>query len=309
MLSSLAGAQGFPNRPVRFVVPATAGAAGDIVVRTVAVKLSEMWGQQIVVENRPGANLIIGTENVAKSKPDGYSWIMGQTASLAINPALYAKLPYDAAKDFDPVTQLTSYGYMLVVHPSLPVRNVKEFIALGRSRPGEIVYGSSGIGGSNHLTAELFRVMTGVSMNHVTYKGGAPALFALLSGEVAVVFDALITAIPLAKSGRLRGLGVTLGKRSGSIPEMPTIAEAGVPGYELDAWQSINVPAGTPREIINRIYEDTRKVLAMPDVRLKLIDQGGNELIGSSPEEFARALRSETAKYAKLIKDANIPKQ
>ena len=309
MLPGSAGAQGFPNRAIRFVMPAAAGSGGDTVVRTVAGKLSEMWGQQIVVDNRPGANLIIGTDIVAKAKPDGYTWIMGQTASLAINPALYAKLPYDAAKDFDPVTQLTKYGYVLVVHPSVPVKSVKEFIALARARPGELAYSSSGLGASQHLAGELFQFMTGVRMIHVAYKGGAPAEVAVVAGEVAALFNTELQAIPFVRAGRLRALGVTLPRRSGSMPDIPTIAEAGVPGYELDAWQSIMVPAGTPREIINRIYEDTKKVLAMPDVRQRLTVQGGNELIGSSPEEFARMLRSETSKYASLIRDTNVPKQ
>ena len=309
MLAGLAGAQGFPNRAIRFVMPYPAGSGGDTVVRTIAAKLAEMWGQQIVVDNRPGANGIIGTDIVAKAKPDGYTWVMGQTATMAVNPVLYSKLPYDATKDFEPVTQLTIYGYVLVVHPSVPVKSVKEFIALARARPGELAYSSSGLGGSQHLAGELFQLMTGVRLNHVTYKGGAPAEVAVIAGEVGALFDTEVTAIPLVQAGRLRPLGVTLRKRSISMPDIPTIAEAGVPGYVLDAWQSIMVPAGTPREIVNRIYEDTKKVLAMPDVRERLIDKGGMELIGSSPDEITRMLRSEAVKYAKLIKDTNVPKQ
>ena len=308
-LPGAATAQGFPNRPIRFVMPFAAGSGGDIVVRTIAGKLAEMWGQQIVVDNRPGANGIIGTDNAAKSKPDGYTWVMGQTATLSVNPALYSKLPYDATRDFDPVTQLTIYGYVLVVHPSIPVRSVKEFIALARARPAQVTYSSSGLGGSQHLAGELFQLMTAVRMTNVTYKGGAPAEVAVVAGEVAALFDTVITARPFVQAGRLRALGQTTRTRSSSMPDVPTIAEAGVPGYELDAWQSINVPAGTPREIVNRIYEDTKKVLAMPDVRLRLVDQGGFELIGSSPEEFARALRGEAEKYARLIRETNIPKQ
>jgi tripartite-type tricarboxylate transporter receptor subunit TctC len=198
---------------------------------------------------------------------------------------------------------------VLVVHPSIPVKTVKEFIALGRAKPAQLTYSSSGIGGSQHLAGELFQFMTGARLNHISYKGGAPAEVAVVAGEVAALFDTVITALPFVKAGRLRPLGVTLRTRSSAMPDVPTIAEAGVPGYELDAWQSIVVPAGTPREIINKIHEDTKKVLAMPDVRYSLIDQGTFELIGSSPDEFAKMLRSEQAKYAKLIKDTNIPRQ
>ena len=302
-------AQGYPNRPVRLVVPLAPGGAGDIVARTVAAKLSEMWGQQIVIDNRGGANTIIGTEIVAKAKPDGYTWLLGVQGSLAINPAFYAGLPYDAINDFDPVTQLTNYGYVLVVPPSLPVKSVRELIVLGKSRPGQLTYGISGTGGSNHLGGELFRLMTGVKMIPVPYKGSAPALTALLSGEVTVMFDTLITSIPQLKAGRLRALGVTLSRRSSSLPDVPTIAESGVPGYRFEAWQSIVLPAGTGKDIINKIQADTVRVLALPDVRRKLIDEGANELVGSSPEQLASLIRSDIEKYRKLIRDAGVSAQ
>lgn len=299
-------AQGYPNRPIRFVVPLAPGGAGDIVARTVAAKLSEMWGQQIVIDNRGGANTIIGTEIVAKAKPDGYTWLLGVQGSLVLNPAFYAKLPYDAVNDFDPVIQITNYGYVLVVHPSLPVKSVSELIALGKSRPGQLTYGTSGTGGSNHLGGELFRLMTGVKMIPVPYKGSAPALTALLSGEVTVMFDTLITSIPQLKAGRLRALGVTLARRSSSLPDVPTIAESGVPGYRFEAWQSIVLPAGCGKDIINKIHADTVKVLALPDVRRKLIDEGANELVGSSPEQLASLIRADIEKYRKLIRDAGV---
>ena len=240
-------AQTYPVRPVRLVVPLAPAGAGDIVARTVAAKLSELWSQQIVIDNRPGANTIIGTDLVAKARPDGYTWLLGVQGSLAINPASYAKLPYDAVKDFDPVTQLTTYGYVLVVHPALPVKTVADLIALAREKPGQLAYGTSGNGGSNHLAGESFRLATRIKLNAIPYKGSAPALTALLSGDVPVMFDTLITSIPLLKAGRLRALGVTLPRRSQSLPDVPTIAEAGVPGYEFTAWQSIVVPAGTDR--------------------------------------------------------------
>jgi len=238
-----AAAQNYPSRPIRFVVPLAPAGAGDIVARTVAAKLSESWGQQIVIDNRPGANTIIGTDLVAKSKPDGYTWLLGVQGSLAINPATYPSLPYDPEKDFDAVTQMTVYGYVLVVHPALPVKSVADLIALARSRPAELAYGTSGNGGSNHLAGESFRLAAGIRLNAIPYKGSAPALTALLAGDVPLMFDTLITSIPLLKAGRLRALGVTLPKRSGSLPEVPTIAEAGLRGYEFTAWQAIVVPA------------------------------------------------------------------
>ena len=301
-----AHAQNYPSRAIRFVVPLAPGGAGDIVARTVAAKLAEMWGQQIVIDNRPGANTIIGTDLVAKAKTDGYTWLLGVQGSLAINPASYASLPYDAEKDFDPVTQMTLYGYVLVVHPALPARNVTEFIALARARPGQLAYGTSGNGGSNHLAGESLRLAAGIKINAIPYKGSAPALTALLSGDVPLMFDTLITSIPLLKAGRLRALGVTLPRRSAALPEVPTIAEAGVRGYEFTAWQSIVVPAGTDKTIIGRIHADVVKVLALAEVRRKLVDEGANELIGSIPDALGRLIRTDIQKYRKLIAESGI---
>lgn len=299
-------AEVYPTRAVRLIVPLPPGGAGDIVGRTVAAKLSEMWGQQVVVDNRGGANTIIGTEMAARAKPDGYTLLLGVQGSIAINPVTYRKLPYDAQKDFDPVTQITRYGYVLVVPPTLPVRNAAEFIALGKRRPGELTYGTSGTGGSNHLAGELFRLTTGVKMNAVPYKGSSLALTALLSGELTSMFDTMITSIPLVRAQRLRALGVTLEHRSGAMPGVPTLAEAGAPGYRFDAWQSIVAPAGTPRFIINKIHADVVKALAQPDVRERLVDQGANELVGSTPEEFRKMIAAEIERYRKLISAAGI---
>lgn len=301
-----AQAQSYPVRPVRFIVALAPGGAGDIVARTVAGKLSELWGQQVLIDNRPGANTIIGTEIAAKSKPDGYTWLLAVQGSHAINPATYAKLPYDALNDFEPVTQLTAYGYVLVVHPSMPVRSVGDLIALAKTRPGELTYGTSGAGGSNHLAGELFRLSTGVRLIAVPYKGSAPALTAFLSGELAMMFDTLITAIPHIRSGRIRALGVTLAKRSASLPQVPTIAEGGVAGYRFDAWQGIVMPAGVARELPAKIHADVVKVLALPEVRQALVVQGANELVGSAPEQFAVHIRGEIQRYRKLVKDAEI---
>jgi tripartite-type tricarboxylate transporter receptor subunit TctC len=307
--SAIAIAQSYPTRPVRFVVPLAPGGAGDIVARTVAAKLSDVWGGQVIIDNRGGANTIIGTDFVAKAKPDGYTWLLGVQGSLAINPAFYTKLPYDAVNDFDPVTQMTRYGYVLVVHPALPVKRTPELVALARTRPGDLAYGTSGTGGSNHLAGELFRLMTGVKMNAIPYKGSAPALTALLSGEVQLMFDTMITSIPLIKSGRVHALAVSLPKRSPSLPNVPTLAESGVPGYRFDAWQAIVVPAGTPKDIVRRIQQDVVRVLAMPDVRRALVDEGANEIVGSTPEEFGSHIRSEIGRYRKLIAEAGIERQ
>ena len=304
--SAPAAAQNYPSRPIRFVVPLAPAGAGDIVARTVAAKLSESWGQQIVIDNRPGANTIIGTDLVAKSKPDGYTWLLGVQGSLAINPATYPSLPYDPEKDFDAVTQMTVYGYVLVVHPALPVKSVADLIALARSRPAELAYGTSGNGGSNHLAGESFRLAAGIRLNAIPYKGSAPALTALLAGDVPLMFDTLITSIPLLKAGRLRALGVTLPKRSRSLPDVPTIAEAGLRGYEFTAWQAIVVPAGTDKAVIGKIHADTIKVLALPDVKRKLVDEGANELIGSPPDALARLVHSDIQKYRKLNADSGI---
>ena len=302
-------AQTYPTRPVRFVVPLSPGGAGDIVARTVAAKISESWGTQVIIDNRGGANTIIGTEYVAKSKPDGYTWLLGVQGSLAINPAFYSKLPYDPLTDFAPVTQMTRYGYVLIAHPALPVKRVGDLIALARTRPGELAYGTSGTGGSNHLAGEMFRLMAKVKMSHVPYKGSAPALTSLLSGEIQLMFDTLITSIPLVNGGRVRALGVSLPARSPSLPQVPTIAESGLPGYRFDAWQAIVVPAGTPRDIVNRVHAETIKALAAPDVRRVLVTEGANELVGSSPEEFGKHIRGEIERYRKLIADAGIAKQ
>lgn len=306
LCGAAANAQTYPARAVRFVVAVAPGGAADIVARTVAGKLSEAWGQQVLVDNRPGANTIIGTEIVARSKPDGYTWLLAVQGSHGINPVTYARLPYDAVNDFEPVTQLTTYGYALVVHPSMPVKHVNDLVALAKKRPGELTYGTSGAGGSNHLAGELFRVMTGVKLTAVPYRGSAPAQVAFLSGELVMMFDTLITAIPHIRSGRIRTLGVTLAKRSASLPEVPTIAESGVAGYRFDAWQGIALPAGVAKDLPLKIHAEVTRVLALLEVKQVLVVQGANELVGSTPEQFAAHIRSEIQRFRKLVKDAEI---
>ena len=296
----------YPMRPIRFICPYVPGGAGDIFTRTIGQKLSESLGQAVVVDNRPGANGGIGTELVAKAAPDGHTLLMGNSGPLAVNPVLYKKVPYDPVKDFAPITQGTSYMYVLVVPAALPVTSLNEFTALLKSKPGQMTYGSTGIGGGNHLSGELFNLMTGTRSIHVPYTGSAAALAALLGGQLNYMFDTVITAVPHLRAGRLRGIGVTALRRASSLPEVPTLDELGLKGFELTQWQAVVAPAGTPKPIVDLLYREVAKALKMPDVIERLATQGGNELVGNTPEEFAQVIKSDLAKYAKLVKAANI---
>lgn len=308
LLAVVAGAyaQNYPTRPIRFVVPYGAGGAGDIFARTIGQKLADAMGQAVVVDNRGGANGIIGTDLVAKAPPDGYTIVMANSAPFVLNPSLYSKLPYDAVRDFAPVTQGTYYGYVLVVHPSVAAKSVRELLALSRTKP--IAFGSSGVGGANHLAGELFSMMTGVKFTHVPYgRGGAVAALAdVLGGQMPMMFDTPITSIPLLKAGRLRALGFTGKRRAPQLPEVPTLDELGLKGYEVSSWQGIIAPAGTPRPVIDRLYAETVKALKLPDVIERLATQGGNELVGSTPDQYAVTIKVEIARYAKIIKSAAI---
>jgi tripartite-type tricarboxylate transporter receptor subunit TctC len=301
--------QAYPARPVRFICPYVAGGAGDIFTRTIAQKLTDALGYSFVVDNRPGANGGIGTDLVAKAAPDGHTLLMGNSGPLAVNPVLYKKVPYDPVKDFAPITQGTSYMYVLVVPAALPVTNLNEFTALLKSKPGQLTYGSTGIGGGNHLSGELFNLMTGTRSIHVPYTGSAAALAALLGGQLNYMFDTVITAVPHLRAGRLRGIGVTALRRASSLPEVPTLDELGLKGFELTQWQAVVAPAGTPKPVVDLLYREVAKALRMPDVIERLATQGGNELVGNTPEEFAQVIKSDLAKYAKLVKAANIQVQ
>ncbi len=307
-LSSSKG-QAYPARPVRFICPYVAGGAGDIFTRTIAQKLTEALEHPFVVDNRPGANGGIGTDLVAKAAPDGHTLLMGNSGPLAVNPVLYKKVPYDPLKDFAPITQGTSYMYVLVVPAALPVTNLNEFTALLKSKPGQMTYGSTGIGGGNHLSGELFSLMTGTQSIHVPYTGSAAALAALLGGQLNYMFDTVITAVPHLRAGRLRGIGVTALRRASSLPEVPTLDELGLKGFELTQWQAVVAPAGTPKPVVDLLYREVAKALKMPDVIERLATQGGNELVGNTPEEFAQVIKNDLAKYAKLVKAANIQVQ
>ena len=307
--ASASSGQAYPVRPVRFICPYVAGGAGDIFTRTIAQKLTDALGYSFVVDNRPGANGGIGTDLVAKAAPDGHTLLMGNSGPLAVNPVLYKKVPYDPVKDFAPITQGTSYMYVLVVPAALPVTNLNEFTALLKSKPGQLTYGSTGIGGGNHLSGELFNLMTGTQSIHVPYTGISAALAALLGGQLNYMFDTVITSVPHLRAGRLRGIGVTALRRASSLPEVPTLDELGLTGFELTQWQAVVAPAGTPKPVVDLLYREVARALKMPDVIERLATQGGNELVGNTPEEFAQVIKSDLAKYAKLVKAANIQVQ
>jgi len=298
-------AQGaYPTKPIRLIVPSVAGGGTDISARLIAPRLSEYLGQQVVVENRAGAAMMIGGEAVARAAPDGYTLLMG-ISTLTINPSIHPKMPYDTLRDFAPVSLAVTLPNVLVTHPSLPVTTVKELIVFARSRPGQLNYGSAGVGSSLHLSMELFLSMTKLRMVHIPYKGSAPALVDMLAGQIVVMTGTMITVIPHIRGGRLRALGVTSATRSQVAPDVPSIAEAGVPGYESVQWYGVLAPAGTPREVITRIHDGVVRALQDAVIRKRFLDDGV-EPVGSSPEEFAALIRADMAKWAKVVKDAGI---
>jgi len=287
------------------IVPYPPGGGTDIVGRIVAQKLSEALGQQVVVDNRGGATGSIGAELVAKSLPDGYTILMGNIAPNAINVSLQPKLPYDPVADFAPVSLVAITPNILVVHPSLPVKTVKELVALARARPGQLNYPSAGVGSSSHLAGELLAILTGIRIVHIPYKGGGPAMIDTISGEMQMMFATMPAAMPHVKSGRVRPVAVTTTQRSPTLPELPTVSETGVKGYEASTWYGVLTPARTPRPVIDRLHGETVRMLAAPDVRERLGSQGF-EPAGSTPEEFAAYIKSEIAKWGKVIRTAGI---
>ena len=300
-LASTAGgaaAQAYPTKPIRLVVPFAPGGPADIQARLIGPKLTEAWGQPVVVENRAGGNTIIATELTARADPDGH-WVQVISAGFAINVSLYAKLPYDSLRDFAPVTQLTSGPAIAVIHPSLPVRSVKELIALARARPGQLTYASAGL--PSQLAVELFKVLTDTDMVHVPYKGAAPAMIDLIAGHVQVSFPTISGGLPHARAGRLRALATTGAKRSLATPDLPTMIEAGVPGYVATNWFGTAVPAKTPPTIVSKLSQEIARVLRLPDVAERLLVQG-MEPVSSTPGEFAAYIRSEMTKWAKVVK-------
>jgi tripartite-type tricarboxylate transporter receptor subunit TctC len=294
-------AQSYPAKQIRFVVPFPPGGPADILSRTIGQVLSESWGQQVVIDNRAGAGGNIGAEIVAKAPPDGYTMLMGFVGTHAINSSLYRDMPFDPVKDFEPVALVAMVTIILVVHPSVPVKSVRELIALAKAKPGELSFGSPGNGTPQHLAGELFDTMTGVRMVHVPYKGAVPALTDLLGGRLSLIFSSMPPALPHVQSGKLRALGVTSGARSPAAPDVPTISQSGLPGYEVINWYGVLVPARTPRDIVGKLNAEIVRIMNLPAVKERLAAQGA-ETYTSSPEKFADYIKKETEKWAKVVK-------
>jgi tripartite-type tricarboxylate transporter receptor subunit TctC len=301
MLSFHAGALPYPVRPIHFVVPYPAGGPLDAVARLLGQRVSERVKQPVIVENKPGAGGNIGADFVAKSPADGYTILMGAVATHAINPTLYASIPYDAEKDFKPVTQLASTPNVLVVNPSLPVHDVREFIAYAKANPGKLNFGSGSTGSAGHLAGELFKSMAGVEMTHIPYKGAAPAMNDLIAGQINLMFDNLASSLAQVKAGKIRALAVTTATRSPLAPELRTIAESGLPGFDINTWFGLFVPAGTPLEVVEVLHDEFNRALSDPGIRDKMLAIGA-EPVGSTPAQFAAYIHSESAKYARIIK-------
>ena len=302
--SAVAAAQSYPSKPIRTVVPYPAGGYYDMIGRQVGAKLSRALGQPVVVENRAGANGIIGTEFTAKSAPDGYTIMVGGIGPHGINPSLYKKLPYDAVRDFAPVVQIANQPNMLVVHPTSSYRSVQDLVTAARANPGRLTYASNGPGSSQHLSAVLFALTMGLELTHVTYKGAAPANTAMLAGEVDLLFGGTAENFPQIRAGRLRPLALTSKTRLAAVPEVPTMIEAGVPNYEVSSWFGYFAPAGTPPEIVDRLNAEINKALHEPDTRSALEAQGSAELVGGSKEQFGEFVKAEIAKWASIVKES-----
>jgi tripartite-type tricarboxylate transporter receptor subunit TctC len=305
--ASVAAAAGadYPNRAVKVIVPFAPGGGADVIARLVFAKLSVRLGQSFVIDNRGGAGGIVGTDAVAKAAPDGYTLLLGQTGPNALNPSLFAKIPYDPIADFAPVIQLTSYPYVIVVHPSVPAQSLKELVALAKAKPDSLSFGTAGTGSSGQLAAELFMRTTGTKMTHVPYKGAGPALADTLSNVVSLTFGDVASSTPLATSGRLRALAVTGPKRSFLLPQVPTVAESGYPGFEALAWHGVYAPAKTPPAIVDKLNAELNKILAEPEVREKL-QKDGIDPIGGSPAAYGAYTRAEIAKWGAIVREAHI---
>ena len=303
LLSAAASAQSWPAKPVRFIVPFPPGGSTDVLGRIVAVKLTETLGQQVIVDNRGGAGGIIGTDIVVKSPPDGYTLLMTASAPIAINVTLMKNVPYDPLKDLAPVSRIGSTPLVLVIHPSVPARSVKELIALLRARPNDFTYASAGSGTPQHLSAELFKTLANVKMRHVPYKGSGPAMIDVISGQIPITFEVFITALPYVKGGRLRALAQTGSTRSAHLPDVPTIGETGVPGYESAGWYGVLAPAGTPPAIVGRLHADMARIMSGADMQQRMAELGADPA-RETPEQFGAFIRAEIVKWAKVIKDS-----
>jgi len=298
-------AQEYPTKPVRLIIPFAPGGSNDILGRLIGAKLSETLGQQVVIDNRPGAGGSIGVELAARSAPDGYTLVIGHIGTLAVNPTLYRRLPYNPLKDFQPISMLAKVANIMVVHPSVPVKSVKELIALAKAKPGSLVYGSGGNGGAGHLATEYFKLMAKIDMVHVPYKGTGPAIVDLMAGQTHLVFAGIPGIIAQVRAERLRALGVSTSKRLAVFPDVPTIAEAGVPGYEATQWYGVLAPAGTPKAVVARLNKEIVSALQTAPMQERLAADG-SEPLASTPEEFFAFIKSEIARWAPVIKAAGI---
>ena len=296
-----AQAENYPSKPIKLIVPFPAAGTTDFLARILGQELTKAWGQQVIVDNRPGAGGNIGSDLVAKSAPDGYTLVMGAVGTHAINASLYKKMPYDTVKDFAPITLIAMVPNILVVHPAVPAKSVKELIEYAKANPGKLNFASSGNGTSVHLSGELFKTMAGVSMTHVPYKGSAQALPDLLGGQVQLTFDNMPSMLPHVKAGKLRALAVTSSKRSPAMPDLPTIAEAGVAGYEASSWFGVLAPAGTPSAIVTKLNGEIVRILGLPEIKERLSSQGA-EPVGNSPEQFAAYITAEMTKWGNVVK-------
>lgn len=298
-------AQAYPAKPIRLIVPTTPGGSVDTLARTISPKLSERWGQQVIVDNRSGAGGTIAAEFTARAAPDGYTLMIGTVASLATNVSLQQKLPYDPLKDFAPVTLVATQNLVLTVHPSLPAKSVRELVKFAKSRPGQLTFASAGNGTGSHLSGELFKQLAGVDLLHIPYKGVAPALVDVISGQVSMSFPSILTSLPQVRSGRLRALAVSGARRSVALPELPTMMEAGVKDYESATWYGIVAPVATPAEIVNKLAAEVAAILNQPDTRER-IAQDGADPVGSTPRQFGAFMKSEIEKWRKVIRAAGI---
>ena len=296
-------ADAYPVKPVRWIVPVLAGGGADLIGRAVASKLSEIWGQQVIIDNRPGAGGTTGMGMAARMPPDGYTLVLGVSSFVVMAPAVYPKLAYDPVKDFAPITQILSAPFVLVAHPSLPVKNARELIALARAKPDAISYGSPGNGSAMHLATEMLKSMSGTRMLHVPYRGAPPAYLDLLAGQISIYMGSGPVALPLIKAGRLKALATTGPARARVLPKVPTVSESGLKGYEVETWYGMLAPAGTPAPFINRIHADVTRVIRLPDVQGRFASEGG-DVVASTPEEFSAFIVRELAKWAKVANDS-----
>lgn len=304
-LAGGAAAQSYPSKPIRIVVVSTPGGSVDTMARTVGPELSRRWGQQVIVDNRPGAGGAIAAELVAKSPPDGYTLIMGTVASFATNVSLRRKLPYDPVKDFAPITLVATQNLMLLIHPTVPAKSVKELVALARKNPGTLSFASAGNGTGGHLSGELFKLLAGVDLLHVPYKGVAPAIIDVVSGQVTMTFSSILSGLPQVKNGRLRPLAVTGERRSPAVPQLPTMVEAGVKGYESTTWYGMLAPAATPPEIVSKLNNEVVSILKTPEMHDRLSKEGADP-VGNTSAEFAKFIQAEIDKWRKVITAAKI---